>query len=510
VLLRVSARTLLALVLVLTGAASLLAGPAEAVAAAYADAARLPPETARTTRYLSTYAIPEKERPDFLRALKFHCNSLSREAELVPPRQVAPELLAVNLLDYGWKAKTYEKLLDGENGQPEPYFHAPVKVSLAAGDTETWPGGVDSSDGRFYPAGRYTVKHKKSVIQQAQAPWLDPAHTSALVSLTQSQVPVLRADWFLFQTAIQAGRDGHGYYDFLGLGKEEKDFQALIGADPVLARKVKKEIAGVVARSGVTLNNRRLVRLGAITGGYWFSEDFKTSTAKQNVLRLLDEETDPPKGDASEQYGFLPNGLFAFWLQNAQGVRQDSAPDFIASDRLTGDNDGRVHIGLSCIRCHQEGIRPIDDYARKLYRGSVVLQSPDYRKFVRLRQLYLSDLAGHVRQDQEQYATALLRVNGLTAAANARAYAGAWDSYLNGEVTVAVAARELGCTEAHLLLALKASAKTTGQLDPVLAGLIQEPPLPLRREHMEELYATLQTILRGYIVPVEAKAKVYP
>jgi hypothetical protein len=471
-------RTALLLALLPAGAAADVTGPAADVVRAWADLQLQQPALRPHLRYLSAYATPEADRAELARVLSFWVNSLSREAELVPPAQVAPGLWRVNLLDYGWDPVVWERLAG-----VDPYFHVKLRRTVTVRSRST---------GRTFRRDR---------IVDAAAPWLPPGASAGLTEQTQSAAPIVRADWFLYRTAIQAGREGHGYYDFLGLGKKEKDFQELVGVDERLARKARKEIAAVVARSSVTLNNRGIKRLGAVTGGYWYTQDYKTSTDRQNTLRLLDGDAEPPEGDASEQYGTLPNGLFAFWLQNGKGERQDTAPDFIAGDGQATDTDRRVHIGLSCIRCHVEGIRPINDWARQVYHGALSLQSPDYAKLVRLRQLYLSDLEGHVKADQEAYARALGRACGLKPAELARAYAAAWHAYAERDLGLEDAARELGCTPQQLVAALDAQLKATGRLDPVLAGLIQKPPVAVRREHFEELYGVLQSALRGIALP---------
>lgn len=455
--------------LLLALATPALAGPGEAYALAARDVRTLDPVTATRARYFTTAALREEEKAALLKALWFHVNSLSREAEFAFPRPVGPDLYRVDLLDYAWDARTWEKLAD-----VEPYFH--VKLQ----------GGTVRGKGPRVPR-----------VVTAQAPWLPAAEAAYLVNRTQSQVPVVRADWFLFQTSRQVVAPG--YYDFLGLGNKEADFLRLIGADKDAARRLRKEIAANLAKSGVAIQNRGIIRMQAITGPYWFTQDYKTSTNKQNVLRLLDGDTEPPAGDASEQYGTLSNGLPAYWLQDAQGNRQDSVPDFIAHDHTAVGNDLRIFAGKSCIGCHAEVIRPIDDWSRKLYRGAIKLQSPDYAKSVRLRQLYLSDLDGQVSRDQADYARAIARCNGLSPAENARGYARAFDAYLERDLTPGDVAREIGVTEAMLLDGLKKYAATAGQLDPVLAGLIQTPPVPVRREHAEEAVPLLYLALKGYV-----------
>lgn len=463
--------------------------PASEVTAALADAKRLPAEIAYRTRYLSMLAVPGPDRAEFVKVFSFWSNSLSREAELVKPRRIGDTLLAVVLDEFGWSDETWEKLQE-----TDPYFHVRLNISVGGDYLFFHRGGSYGS--YTLAAGWYRETATAKAIQvSALAPWLPAKEARELSLLTLSACPIVRADWWLYQTAQQQDRKGTGYYDWLGLGKKEADFQKLIGADVEASKRVKKEIAAVVARSGVTLNNRAIERLQAITGGYWRTSDYATSKDKQNTLRLLDGSTEPPAGDASEQYGTLPNGLFAFWLQNAKGERVDVAPDFIASDGQAPDTDRRVHVGLSCVRCHAEGIRPIRDWMREVYRDNLRLVSPDYAKLKRLRQLYLSDLERSIKRDQSDYAETLLALNGLTPAANAKAFAAAHHRYAGEDRGVEEVARECGVTAAKLTEALKAYAAAQ-PLDPVLAGLLLNPPVSIRAEHFEEIFPVLMGILR--------------
>ena len=107
--------------LALSACLALAGSPAAAVAAALADAQKLPAEIRERSVYLSLYNIIPQERADFLKALAFHCNTLSREADLVTLDgmvRVTPDLIRGNLDDYLWDKKVWEKL-----APLEPYFH---------------------------------------------------------------------------------------------------------------------------------------------------------------------------------------------------------------------------------------------------------------------------------------------------------------------------------------------------------------------------------------------------
>lgn len=475
-------------VLVLTGAiagqapAAPLVSPGSEVTAALADVKRLHPDAAQRTRYLSMLAIPPAERGEFVKVFAFWSNSLSREAELVKPRRVTDSLLAVLLDDYSWAPETWEKL-----GDIDPYFH--VRLRITTGQTYRFfhRGGVYGRNA--LAVGWYEEPSTaKDATVSALAPWLPERPARELSLLTLSAAPIVRADWWLSTTAIQAGRKGVGYYDWLWL-KSRKDFESLVGLDLEASKRVKREVAGIVSRSGVSQLPRQIFRYQSVTGGYWQTRDVLDDNADaRNALRQLDGDF---KHQAEEHYGFLPNGLFAYYLSDQDGKQQETAPDKLGRDSTSTSNDGRIHVGLSCVRCHAEGVKPIKEWARTVYTGDVQLASPDYQKLRRLRQLYLSDLAGKVERDGGEFAETVLKVNGLKLADNAKAFARAVANYAEADFGPAEVARQLGTTEAKLLDALRAQ----GQLDPILGGLLQKPPVPLRVEDMEQLYP----LLAGYV-----------
>ena len=107
--------------LILTATA--LGGLKESVSAVLADSSKLTPDAVRSTRYLSLYAVPIKDRKLFIKTLAFHCNNLSTRPVLRIPRIVNEELVAIDIRNYGWSNETYEKL-----AEEDPYFHAVLLV----------------------------------------------------------------------------------------------------------------------------------------------------------------------------------------------------------------------------------------------------------------------------------------------------------------------------------------------------------------------------------------------
>lgn len=503
-----------------------LLSPADAVVAAAADVVRLPVAVRQHTRYFELSDLIPRERAEFLPVLGYQVNSLSREPDLVPLVPVTPDLLLmrVNICDCRWDRATWERLADADQ-----LLHVRLVTEIA----EVKEYGHYDRAGRWVTTERRATGKKTRKVQSALAPWLTdtPERQQALATLvreTGSQAPVVNGLWWFHQTTIQEGRDQTrtGYYDFLGLGKKEADWQALAGGKLVVdaAKVLKLELGAVVRKSRrVAINNRQIRRVQGLTGGLWLTLDVQESTDKRNALRnLLDLEP-----DATEQILPLPNGLPAFWLADGKGNRQNAAPDNIAGNTAHRDVDTRVHAGpLTCLTCHRTVLHPIRDYAREvLARPPLKLQSPDPVADKRLRQLYLSDLEGRWKRDVEDYAAATVRASrglsleqlvrlfwvtgtrfdtkelirlaeagtGLTPEELARQY-GRWWDYYEADRDLDRVSRGVGVPGERVLAALRAQ-QAAGTLDPVLAGLLHGEPL--RWEHWEEGLATLHVHVRG-------------
>ena len=219
--------------------------PGKEIEAALADAEKLDPYAAKYTRYF-TFANSTTQNPEEIAEAKavltFHLWGISHEADPPKLRDVNNHLVAIRLDECGIDPFVYGRLLFRD-----PYHHVPL-----------------TEDGK-----------KESA--RAAAFWLgDPGSVSKLIKLTNSQVPILRWDWFLAETSIQEGRGvagtGTGLYDFYGI-TSRADFQKKVGADPKLAEGLKRRWRAVVKESGVAHFPRQVERFDALGGGYWFTLD---------------------------------------------------------------------------------------------------------------------------------------------------------------------------------------------------------------------------------------------
>lgn len=441
-----------------------------------ADLAAQPAAVRTNLRYLWVGNIPEKERAEFVAVLNGHCNGLSREIDLVPLTTVGRELLRVNLEDYAWDNSTWEKLADAD-----PYYHTRIETEVIT----LWPGGVWPKDGKFYRAGSF--RESRKVVTTAIAPWAgDTKAMAEVVNWTGSKVPVVRADWFLAQTAIQEGR-AVGYYDFLGV-KDQKGFEKLVGFDAELAKK--REQRKVLVFSGITIQPRRVERTKSVDGGLWRTFDSAKAVDKKNPLRILDD--DGFEFDVTEQFAPLPNGLMASYLGDSKGNRQDKAPDNIVQIP-------RLHVNLSCIECHfgrvknEVGIKEIG------HTPIGKLSAVDYRKYVELKRKYLRDLGPSIEQDRIGYAAAIKAATGMEPQAYAVAYQRWYSNYADAKVNLARMALDYGMERAALLKALDSYEQRTGSIDAVLSIIQGGGSIPI--EQYEELQPVIQLVIRGVVQP---------
>lgn len=497
------------------------AGPvrfSDIVATALGDAESLPYTEAANTVYLECRHLPPVERKELFAVTSYHVNGLSRGAKVQPLREVTPWLWALRTDLYHWDKKVWDDLI-----RVNTYYA--IKVELRAAVPVEQPPvkklvektrqvlRYDARGVGYYTTETYTeevVEPQPAVVAPdakkvkdvfVPAPWLPAKDFAKLVKVTGTATPIVRADQFLFQTLAQANRDGHGYYDFLGLGKKLADAEDLAALDRKTAIKRFRELAAVVNDSGVALQNRVLKRYNTLGGPWWQSEDVKASDNNQDAVVNLLEDFKP---DAFEIVATLPNGMPFFFLANDKGERQDTAPDFIASHHNSGNNDKRVHVGYSCISCHTAGaLHPIEDYMRRVYSPDTGLRiaalDADPKKAERIESVYLRPLKKSYDADTQSFDETIEEASGLKSPLLSKAVSRQWHKYIDDKVTVEMAAAECGVTVDDLRTKLREyGLAKKGFVDSHLAAyLVKNNPPAMRREHFESRFALLMLILGG-------------
>lgn len=482
-----------------------LGQPTLAVGAALADVARYPGDKTRI-RYLWIDHDKAAERQLAWQVCSGWIHGQSRQPNLVPPAVIltngtvanpfalqgnqwlTAELIRVNLDDYRFSPKVWDDL-----GFQDPYFHLVLQARTGT-DKET--GKPIYLDGKTWRFGA-----QETIL--ASAPWLaetqqDAANITALLLATQCQTPILRADNFIWQIAIQDQRKV-GYYGLLEI-KDQRSYERTVGFDPKadVDPGFLDEVIAAVGKSDsrVAEQNRRVERRQGLSP-YWVTKDNKsTEKEERNPLRTLNGTL---RYDALEAYGQNPCGFWVTGLFNEQGKRIDSAPDFVGHDTTTHDNDGRIHVGLSCFSCHRDGgLQDVADYFRRFGAGNRPrpLQTIDPKRVSALRH-YAAPLEPYLQRDRERYAASLFAVTGLKPAEFAvklRQYYAAYDR----GVTLERAIKDTGFHD--LQERLEKYTNKTLQADTVLATWL----LPVGQqgtvgiEDYHQSFNTLQLQARGF------------
>jgi len=498
--------------------------PNSSALAAAADLDTVPLNYQPYTRYLSLYNIPESDRPKLIQTLSFMINSISR-ARLIKPVTIVPgsdnSVVRICLLDYqfyddvkkktfGWNPKVYERL-----GDIDTYFHADLlKTVTKVIERKILKKKYVQYGTDYYGQPSYRVEEYWDTVQEAEQkdvpvrgfpPWCHAAAMGKLNKLTQSNAPLLRADWFLVQISLPPF-----YYDLLDVGDSINDFFDLFFVDAKQLERAKLEVKGVVVKSGagvdgvipVARNQRTLTRFQTFIGYLWLTKDTSKSVDNRDYLRILVNED----FEATELIGLGRNGLQFYFLAKGNvdakgnklkdaGARQDEAPIAIAVDNT--NNDRRVRNGRSCVTCHAEGIRPFKPLPQELVKHLIDVVSPDATKERYLRDTYVTNVADFVSQDQQIYARAVKAATktpwseGLSTEANAAQFGRFYNQYQEAFVTPEMAAFECGVSSKDLVQLLGAA-----QNDPHLQGLSKSDPfLTARRDNWEKSFQQVMILV---------------
>ena len=484
--------------------------PDSSVRLAAADLATVDPSERPNIRYLSLYNVPAESRRDVAATVSFVVNSLSKRRKIHIPVFVGGSdetLIRINIDQYEWKSKAWDDLAcngSGPKAQAEPYFHAFIERIVTADPIRRTVTKKVSGTKRvfsgFYQQGQpifhdVPTEQTIEVIEETPgvstkkrtfsgAPWVDATALTYLIHNTQSESPILRADWFIVNSTLAPA-----YYNFLGLGDNIKDFQKLVFADEKLAEQARSKDKAVVISSIVARNNRTLNRSPTFTGGYyWQSHDsLKSVDDRQYIQNLLNE-----KYDATEDIATLPNGLQAYFLTDGEGKRLDFANPDIAIDNTA--HDRLVRTARSCIICHASGILPIADEVRTLTKKlqnqeQIKLLVTDKKDAFKIEDLFSSDLDEQILKDQNLYSSAVARATGLRMDVNAKNYATIYDRYQEVLVSKEVIARDLGVNIDDVEKMIRMSN------DPVVLALVRFPPGPVRRDQWERSYQGMMLIM---------------
>jgi serine/threonine-protein kinase len=411
-------------------------------------------------RYLSlahllTGGVTAEELDLHRAALAKAINHLSRRPGLVRPRPIDPAetVFRIDLRTLGWNEQPFERFV-GEKPAGSSRVNLFDLVLLE------------------YPYG--VVFEDSETLDQLTREFLGPAGQVR-------PIPYVRADWFV-STATMPPL----YEDFLRLPYDLKALQGRLEVDARADIDDGRAVRGGMTVSGVSRNNRVVERHPTRYGAYWLSFDFRTSKAEENLYR------DPidlrPAG--GEVLFHLPNGLLGYFLADAAGNRLEAAPTEIVTDKFAQDKV--VRNGLSCIRCHDAGIKGFGDDVRAAVERLPASPGFDRRKVLRLYpgQAALDPL---LEEDAQRFATALGKALGKPP--GREPLVAVSQRFFDAPLMLPAAAAELGTTAEKLRVLLGARPFVGMGLSPLSAdGAVH-------RDTWEDSYARVVREL-GLGIPV--------
>jgi hypothetical protein len=289
--------------------------PTDMASAMAADIEALPKTRVADTRYVTLTHLYNACAADgdmevFRQATVKLLNSLSRVSDVVKLETVddAGTIVRFNLKDVGWEPEDWNKVL------------------------------------AVYP---YAARPDSKMFDLLSAATVTP-------------LPYVRGDWLAF-TASQPP-----LYDvLLNLADDFFGLEKQLGVDTLKGIKDFTAKRAAFQHSGVSQNNRLIERHTIPTGYFWTSYDFAGNRANQSLFQFPlgpDSGDDSFHHDGGESIFSLPNGFQGYYLNKANGERLDKGPTQIVRD--LSRRDLTVTNGISCMGCHEFGIRKAKDEVR--------------------------------------------------------------------------------------------------------------------------------------------------
>jgi hypothetical protein len=375
-----------------------------------ADLDNLSPSRATGTRYLtlthlSSICAKDKFMEVYRQGAMKLANGLSRSSDVVPLQAIdaGRSILRININDLGWNAADWETLVAG------------------------------------YPYGARPISQLNAVLD----------------TRTGTKTPFIRSDWFAFI----ASRPGM-YEKLLKLPKTFQELATQQGVD--VASNIKRFVSQRAGfqKSGVSANNRLVERHPSNHGYFWTSYDFGGNQGKKNLFEF---PTGPGGStgfthDGGETIFSLANGFQAYFLNDAKGNAIAKGPVDIVSDP-DNPRDPSVVNGISCMRCHDQGMRNVRDELRAAVINNRV-HSRDVRDQVEAGHPPREKMERLVAADAGRFQGAMRRA-GLDPALklNSIEMTFALSTAYEEDVGVNQAASELGLKREQFLLLMQESDK---------------------------------------------------
>lgn len=225
--------------------------------------------------------------------------------------------------------------------------------------------------------------------------------------LAGTELPYIRADWFVF-----AASRPPLYSQLLQLPTHLTELASQLNVPLDIAISDSTAARAGFSQSRVALQNRLVERHESRFGALWLSYDFAPRRGRADLIRYplgpkSFEKSMAPfafEHDVSQALFHLPNGLLAYFSADAQGARSDNSLSVdIAYDSMAAAGTPATVTGVSCMRCHRDGIVP--DFRDEVRAASAL--SGNAKEL--LDRLYIphEQMNRLIERDNRQYRTAI-------------------------------------------------------------------------------------------------------
>lgn len=427
-------------------ASAVVAGPADAVELALADARQQPNRT--SLRYIWVRGDARFSGDD-IRVVSYAMNLISRSPLKYRPVPIANDKAIVLRIDTNLYATARE--IDSfrtawEDLRFDPKFSGLVTqgaLKLANIDPDGVSNKITFRDGFAY----IQTEKASDVLKRDGVLRYRPPHVGdswdVLSNLLHTESPVIDHYYFIFRSML-AVRDaarplydkvfGGRYYDLAGIpGGGKNDLETLLKSLGVgdgknfrqIFEDLRSDQRAAMWRSNVT-SRMRLVEVFKTLAGresqgiFSLTSDFGEADidVDQNPIANLLKVN---KIKAHEAIWERTNGLHGFSLYDANFKRQDSVPDDVAKDHLASTpHSGRLQPAFSCVRCHgkEDGWQPVPNDVKKMLMTRKVdifgdLTRRDQQDAIdRILSLYMGSFDTVFRRGRDDYAVNIMAVTG--------------------------------------------------------------------------------------------------
>lgn len=316
---------------------------------------------------------------------------------------------------------------------------------------------------------------------------------------------IIRGDWLLHQLADPRRSDA--YYRLLYGGEKipqtDKDFLEFWGVSDDNGQQIGQRFGWIEGDSQVNKGGGRLAeRFNARGLSLWRTKDSKRVTTETDPLESLTKEFKHDGRELIAQTAKVSpkQGIRAaaqvYLLADANGKVVNEAPVDLVEDFNRTFGQAAIVTNASCVTCHTEGMKyPASNSLERILAAGVDLQAYSKAQQEVIEEFYLSDVHDQIKQDNGKYAPFVRACNGLTPEKNAANYKAVLDLY-RAPLKREDAARELGCDEHELSLALGYASANKIVVGNRLAALAHDVPIP--RDQWEEDFLKAKELVNVY------------